>query len=153
MLKGFKDFLLRGNVVDLAVAVVVGAAFTAIVTAFTSNIVNPLISSIGASSDLGWGFFIRAGNDATFVNLGAVITAVINFVIIAAVVYFVLILPVNTAKKRFASKKEKALSDQDILIQIRDLLAEGRADGVTTTKDGVTGPPAGGTTPGSTPTS
>lgn len=153
MLKGFKDFLLRGNVVDLAVAVVVGAAFTAIVTAFTSNIVNPLISSIGASSELGWGFFIRAGNDATFVNLGAVITAVINFVIIAAVVYFVLILPVNTAKKRFASKKEKVLSDQDILIQIRDLLAEGRADGVATTKDGVTGPSAGGTTPGSTPTS
>lgn len=153
MLKGFKDFLLRGNVVDLAVAVVVGAAFTAIVTAFTSNIVNPLISSIGASSELGWGFFIRAGNDATFVNLGAVITAIINFVIIAAVVYFVLILPVNTAKKRFATKKEKSLSDQDILIQIRDLLAEGRADGVTTTKDGVTGPSAGGTTPGGTSTS
>ncbi|MGN7134420.1 large-conductance mechanosensitive channel protein MscL [Rhodococcoides corynebacterioides] len=151
MLKGFKDFLLRGNVVDLAVAVVVGAAFTAIVTAFTSNIVNPLISSIGASNELGWGFFIRAGNDATFVNLGAVITAIINFVIIAAVVYFVLILPVNTAKKRFATKKEKSLSDQDILIQIRDLLAEGRADGVTTTKDGVTGPSTGGTTPGSTP--
>ncbi len=139
MLKGFKDFLLRGNVVDLAVAVVIGAAFTAIVTAFTTNIVNPLISSIGASNELGWGFLIRSGNDATFVNIGAVITAVINFVIIAAVVYFVLILPVNTAKNRFATKKEKALSDQDILIQIRDLLAEGRSDGVKTTSDGITG--------------
>jgi large conductance mechanosensitive channel len=139
MLKGFKDFLLRGNVVDLAVAVVIGAAFTAIVTAFTTNIVNPLIASIGASNELGWGFFIRAGNDSTFVNIGSVITAIINFVIIAAVVYFVLILPVNTAKARFATKKEKALSDQDILIQIRDLLAEGKSEGVKTTNDGVTG--------------
>ncbi|MDQ1181297.1 large-conductance mechanosensitive channel [Rhodococcus sp. SORGH_AS 301] len=81
-------------------------------------------------------------------NIGAVITAVINFVIIAAVVYFVLILPVNTAKNRFATKKEKALSDQDILIQIRDLLAEGRSDGVKTTSDGITG----NTTPGTTTT-
>ncbi|KIQ17065.1 mechanosensitive ion channel protein MscL [Rhodococcus sp. Leaf7] len=139
MLKGFKDFLLRGNVVDLAVAVVIGAAFTAIVTAFTTNIVNPLIASIGASNELGWGFSIRAGNAATFVNIGGVITAIINFIIIAAVVYFVLILPVNTAKARFATKKEKALSDQDILIQIRDLLAEGKSEGVKTTTDGVTG--------------
>ncbi|MGB6180012.1 MAG: large conductance mechanosensitive channel protein MscL [Rhodococcus sp. (in: high G+C Gram-positive bacteria)] len=149
MLKGFKDFLLRGNVVDLAVAVVVGAAFTAIVTAFTTNIVNPLISSIGAGNDIGWGFFIRSGNEATFVNLGAVITAIINFVIIAAVVYFVLILPVNTAKNRFAAKKveEESLSDQDILIQIRDLLAEGKSAGVATSSEGVTGTSGPGETP------
>lgn len=139
MFKGFKDFLLRGNVVDLAVAVVVGAAFTAIVTAFTSNIIDPLIASIGASDELGWGVQLREGNAATFVDFGGVVTAAINFVIIAAVVYFVLILPVNTAKARFAAKPEASLSDQDILIQIRDLLAEGKSDGVVTGPDGVTG--------------
>ncbi len=82
-----------GNVLDLAVAVVVGAAFTAIVTAFTDNIISPLIAAVGGSDDLPWGMAIIEGNDATFVNVGAVVTAIINFVIIAAVVYFVLIVP------------------------------------------------------------
>ncbi|MBY4212830.1 large conductance mechanosensitive channel protein MscL [Rhodococcus fascians] len=129
MLKGFKDFLLRGNVVDLAVAVVVGAAFTAIVTAFTTNIINPLVAAVGGSNELGWGIKILSSNDATFINIGAVITAIINFVIIAAVVYFVLILPVNTAKKRFVSQPEKELSDVDVLVQIRDILAGGTTAG------------------------
>lgn len=131
MLKGFKDFLLRGNVVDLAVAVVIGAAFTAIVTAFTSNIINPLVAAVGGSNEYGFGFLITDSPES-FVNIGAVITAVINFLIIAAVVYFVLIVPVNAAKARFDAKKatdespaEESLSDQDILIQIRDLLAGG----------------------------
>nr|WP_314142285.1 large conductance mechanosensitive channel protein MscL [uncultured Rhodococcus sp.] len=129
MLRGFKDFLLRGNVVDLAVAVVVGAAFTAIVTAFTTNIINPLVAAVGGSNELGWGIKILSDNDATFINIGAVITAIINFMIIAAVVYFVLILPVNTAKKRFVSQPEKELSDVDVLVQIRDILAGGTAAG------------------------
>ncbi|ORI27125.1 large conductance mechanosensitive channel protein MscL [Rhodococcus sp. 1168] len=124
MLKGFKDFLLRGNVVDLAVAVVVGAAFTAIVTAFTTNIVNPIIAALGGSNEYGWGFKITSSPE-TFVNIGAVITAIINFIILAAVVYFVLILPVTTAKKRFVSKPDKELSDVDVLVQIRDMLAGG----------------------------
>jgi large conductance mechanosensitive channel len=128
MLKGFKDFLLRGNVVDLAVAVVVGAAFTAIVTAFTSNIINPLVAAIGGSNEYGFGFNVTSSAE-TFVNVGAVITAIINFIIIAAVVYFVLILPVNTAKKRFVSQPEKELSDVDVLVQIRDILAGGTTAG------------------------
>ncbi|MDJ0393970.1 large conductance mechanosensitive channel protein MscL [Rhodococcus sp. G-MC3] len=128
MLKGFKDFLLRGNVVDLAVAVVVGAAFTAIVTAFTTNIVNPLVAALGGSNEYGWGFQITSSAE-TFINVGAVITAVINFAIIAAVVYFVLIVPVNTAKKRFVSSPEKELSDVDVLVQIRDILAGGTTAG------------------------
>lgn len=128
MLKGFKDFLLRGNVVDLAVAVVVGAAFTAIVTAFTTNIINPLVAALGGSNEYGFGFNITSSPES-FVNVGAVITAVINFVIIAAVVYFVLILPVNTAKKRFVSQPEKELSDVDVLVQIRDILAGGTTAG------------------------
>ncbi|ARE35495.1 large conductance mechanosensitive channel protein MscL [Rhodococcus qingshengii] len=124
MLKGFKDFLLRGNVLDLAVAVVVGAAFTAIVTAFTSNIINPLIAAIGGSDELGWGKEIIAGNSETFVNIGAVVTAIINFIIIAAVVYFVLIVPANAAKKKFVSEPEdKEASETDLLIQIRDILS------------------------------
>ncbi|WP_407441868.1 large conductance mechanosensitive channel protein MscL [Rhodococcus sp. (in: high G+C Gram-positive bacteria)] len=128
MLKGFKDFLLRGNVIELAVAVVVGAAFTAIVTAFTSNIINPLIAAVGGDNEMGFGFRVIASNDATFIDVGAVIAAGINFFIIAAVVYFVLILPVNLAKARFAPDKEPAdepLSETDLLIQIRDLLETG----------------------------
>lgn len=128
MLKGFKDFLLRGNVVDLAVAVVVGAAFTAIVTAFTTNVINPLVAALGGSNEYGFGFQITSSPES-FVNIGAVITAIINFVIIAAVVYFVLILPVNTAKKRFVSQPEKELSDVDVLVQIRDILAGGTTAG------------------------
>jgi large conductance mechanosensitive channel len=121
--KGFKDFLLRGNVLDLAVAVVVGAAFTAIVTSFTQNVINPLVAVAGGGNELGWGYQLLADNPATFVNLGAVVTAVINFVIIAAVVYFILIVPANAAKKRFVTEPgDKKASEADLLIQIRDLL-------------------------------
>ena len=123
MLKGFKDFLLRGNVLDLAVAVVVGTAFTAIVTAFTEYIIEPLISAVGGDNEMGWGFQIIGDNPATFVNIGAVVSAVINFVIIAAVVYFVLIVPANAAKKKFVTEPEdKQASAEDLLIQIRDIL-------------------------------
>ncbi|MCA1004461.1 large conductance mechanosensitive channel protein MscL [Rhodococcus hoagii] len=137
MLKGFKDFLLRGNVLDLAVAVVIGAAFTAIVTAFTGNIIEPLIAALGGDNDLGLGKELVEGNHATFVDIGAVITAIINFVIIAAVVYFVLIVPANAAKARFATVKEdKKASEADLLIQIRDILAEGRIGKSSASPDG-----------------
>ena len=110
---------------DLAVAVVVGAAFTAIVTAFTNNIINPLIAAVGGANDLGWGLPDLSDNPATFINIGAVITAVINFVIIAAVVYFILIVPANAAKKRFITEPgDKKASEADLLIQIRDILAD-----------------------------
>nr|WP_206024349.1 large conductance mechanosensitive channel protein MscL [Rhodococcus sp. 14C212] len=122
-MKGFRDFLLRGNVLDLAVAVVVGTAFTAIVTAFTNYVIEPLIAALGGDNELGWGFQILSGNPATFVNIGAVVSAFINFVIIAAVVYFVLISPANAAKKRFATEKDDTkASAEDLLIQIRDIL-------------------------------
>ena len=123
MLKGFKDFLLKGNVLDLAVAVVIGAAFTAIVTAFTEHIVQPLIASIGGGKDVqGLAWQIVDGNDKTIVDFGAVITAAINFVLVAAVVYFILIMPYERMKSRFAP--EKASEDEvDVLVEIRDLLA------------------------------
>ncbi|TWS18901.1 large-conductance mechanosensitive channel protein MscL [Tsukamurella asaccharolytica] len=123
MLKGFKDFLLKGNVLDLAVAVVIGAAFTAIVTAFTDNVVKPLIASIGGGKDVkGLSWQIVDGNPATTIDLGAVLTQVINFILVAAVVYFILILPYERMKARLAP--EKASEDEvDVLVEIRDLLA------------------------------
>ena len=86
MLKGFKDFILRGNVIDLAVAVVIGAAFTAIVTSFADNLINPLIASVGGANADGLGFYLRAGKEATFIDFGKIITAALNFLITAGVV-------------------------------------------------------------------
>ncbi|MDF0532379.1 large conductance mechanosensitive channel protein MscL, partial [Tsukamurella sp. 8J] len=126
MLKGFKDFLMKGNVLDLAVAVVMGAAFTAIVKAFTDNIVQPLIASIGGGPDTaGLAWTIRAGNKATELNLGAVITAAINFVLIAAVIYFLLVMPYEAMKARAAKEGDDAgaATEAELLVEIRDLLA------------------------------
>ncbi|HZG92408.1 MAG TPA: large conductance mechanosensitive channel protein MscL [Pseudonocardia sp.] len=129
MIKGFKDFLLRGNVIDLAVAVVIGTAFTAIVSAFTSAIIEPLINAITPPSSPGLGFSIIPGKDATYVDIAAVITAAINFLIVAAVIYFVIVLPVNLIKERRKRGEEAGPPEPteiELLVQIRDLLADGR---------------------------
>lgn len=107
MLKGFKDFLLRGNVVDLAVAVVIGSAFTAIVTAFTTNLINPIIASIGGANVNGLAIQLVEGNDQSIMDFGAVITAAINFLIVAAVVYFILVVPMNKVKELSEKRKKK----------------------------------------------
>lgn len=131
MLKGFKDFIMRGNVIDLAVAVVIGSAFTAIVTAITTNLIQPLINSFGGAEVKGLGFHIISGNEATFVDFGAIITAAINFLIIAAVVYFLLVLPMNKIKDLQAARAatgETPAEDTptpvevELLTEIRDLL-------------------------------
>ena len=126
MFKGFKDFLMRGNVVDLAVAVVIGSAFTAIVTAFTNGLIKPLISTIGGTEAAkGLGYQIFANNDATFLDFGGVINAAINFVLVAAVVYFVIVLPVKHVQERRKRGQEPGPSeptDVELLIEIRDLL-------------------------------
>ncbi|MEJ5927574.1 large conductance mechanosensitive channel protein MscL [Corynebacterium sp. H128] len=129
MLKGFRDFILRGNVIDLAVAVVIGGAFTAIVTAFSNNLINPMIASIGGAEVNGLGFQLINGNDATFLDFGAVITAALNFIIIAAVVYFVLVAPMNKIKQIQAARKNvdedeesPASIEAELLEEIRDLL-------------------------------
>ena len=128
VLKGFKDFILRGNVVELAIAVVIGTAFTAIVAAFTANIINPLIAAVGGSGSIGLGFQLVAGNPDTFVNIGAVITAAVTFLITAAVVYFLLVVPMNRINARMRRGKETELdmapTDVQLLIEIRDLLRE-----------------------------
>lgn len=129
MLQGFKEFIMRGNVIDLAVAVVIGGAFTAIVTAFSDNLINPLIAALGGADVSGLGFHIISGNDATFLDFGAVITAAINFLLIAAVVYFVIVAPMNKLKeiqeaRRGINQDEEdvAPTDVELLTEIRDLL-------------------------------
>lgn len=129
MLKGFKDFLLRGNVVDLAVAVIIGAAFTAIVTAFTTNIIQPLINALGGKDAVkGLGVEVIAGNPATFINLGAVINATINFIIVAAVVYFLIVMPIKRLMDRRKAQGADAAgeTEAELLAEIRDLLRQGR---------------------------
>ena len=129
MLKGFKDFILRGNVVSLAIAVVIGAAFTAVVGAFTAAIIQPLLAAVGGVNADGLGFSIRSDNPtATFVNIGALITAVITFIITAAVVYFVFVAPMNVINERLTARKTPVKADPtevQLLVEIRDLLKHG----------------------------
>lgn len=129
MLKGFRDFIMRGNVIDLAVAVVIGAAFTAIVTSFTQNLLDPLIASLGNPDVSGLGFHIRPGDDSTFLDFGAVITAIVNFLIVAAVIYFALVLPMNKLqeiqkRKQDVDPEEPEATEVQLLSEIRDLLAD-----------------------------
>jgi len=126
MLKGFKDFILRGNVVDLAVAVVIGAAFATIVTAFTDSIIKPLINAITPASSPGLGVTLIAGKDSTYVDFAAVITAAINFVIVAAVIYFAIVLPVNVIQERRRRGEETGPAEPtevELLAEIHDLLS------------------------------
>lgn len=134
MLKGFKDFLLRGNIVDLAVAVVIGTAFTALVGSFTSSFINPLLGLVGGGGPEGMTLTV---NDQNF-TFGDFITAVITFAITAAVVYFFVVVPMKTVQERLARGKEEAPvavpEDIQILREIRDqLIAQGRSGGPGTT--------------------
>jgi large conductance mechanosensitive channel len=98
MLKGFRDFILRGNVMDLAVAVIIGAAFTAIVTALTANIINPLLGAFIGKPDFDYLVLNLHGGE---VKYGAFITAIVNFLILAGVIYFFLVLPTQYLLKKF----------------------------------------------------
>ncbi len=92
MFKGFRDFLLRGNVVDLAVAVIIGAAFTAIVTSLVTNIITPLIAAIVGKPD--FSYLILTVNGGK-IQYGLFLNAVISFILMAGVVYFLLVTPIN----------------------------------------------------------
>ena len=114
---GFKNFLLRGNLVELAVAFIMGLAFASVVTA-TVTLIMDLIGKAGGQPDFtGW----TPGG----VSLGAWITAVISFVILAAVVYFAIVMPYTKAKERYfpASDEPGIPEDIALLTEIRDLLA------------------------------
>ncbi len=126
-MQGFKEFIMRGNVIELAVAVIIGGAFTAIVTAVTDSLINPLIASFGSADVGGLGIMLKEGNEATFMDFGAIITAIINFLIIAAVVYFLIVMPMN--KLNDAHKRRQGIdpdavepTESELLIEIRDLL-------------------------------
>lgn len=129
MLAGFKAFILRGNVVDLAVALVIGLALTAVITSIVENLINPLVAAVGGVPDLTmlWVFEI---NNAVF-SIGAILGAILNFLVIAAAVYFIIVLPMNTlAERRKAGvepEPEAPAEDVALLREIRDLLAQRQA--------------------------
>ena len=105
MIKGFKEFIARGNVIDLAVAVVIGAAFTMIVNALVQGLINPLIGLIFQLGDLSqwvWKVHTLSGGVAKF-TIGAILVAVINFIAVAVIVSFVFVYPMNVWRKRQAA--------------------------------------------------
>ncbi len=127
MLKGFKDFIMRGNVIELAVGVVIGTAFTAVVTAFTKSFLEPLIKWVtGGSGDLAGEY--SPAKDVVF-TYAAFINAAITFLLTAAVVYFLIVYPMNKLaerRKRGLEPESKAPSDEvRLLTEIRDLLQSG----------------------------
>jgi large conductance mechanosensitive channel len=136
VIKGFKEFILRGNVIDLAVAVVIGAAFTLIVNAIVTGLIKPLIALVFNASSLdavGW-TLTNYNGDEVFFGFGMILGAVINFLAVAVVVYFVFVYPMNRWKQRAAAKAgiaEEEASDlpteQELLVQIRDLLEKQKA--------------------------
>ena len=125
MIKGFKDFLLRGNVVDLAVAVVIGTAFGLVVAAFTKDFIGGIIGAIGGTPDFGQAGFTV--NDSKII-IGSTVNALINFVIVAAAVYFFVVVPVNRLmerRKRGEEPEVQAPTEDIVLLQeIRDLLRQ-----------------------------
>ncbi|WP_127794057.1 large conductance mechanosensitive channel protein MscL [Agromyces sp. LHK192] len=135
MLKGFKEFILRGNVIELAVAVVIGAAFTAVVNALVVNLINPLIGAVFRADSLDNALVVEIptlDGEPAQLKFGAVIGAILTFVIVAAVVYFVFVLPMNTLKERAEAKRRVGQPDPGqpeteltVLAEIRDLLARG----------------------------
>src|SRR3954463_13128341 len=98
MLKEFRDFVLRGNVVELAVAVVIGAAFGALVTSFVASFITPLIAAIGGTPDFSSVAFTINGSPITY---GSFFNALLSFLIIAAVIFFFVVRPLNALLSRF----------------------------------------------------
>ncbi|GAB3191367.1 large conductance mechanosensitive channel protein MscL [Nesterenkonia suensis] len=129
MLKGFKDFIMQGNVVDLAVAVVIGTAFTAVINALVENVLMPLISALVGAPDFdSFAVVSLNGNDILF---GVLLTQVVNFLLIAAAIYVVVVVPMNkiieARKRRLGLDLEDAEDvepDVQLLTEIRDLLQQ-----------------------------
>ena len=113
MIKGFREFIMRGNVIDLAVAVVIGAAFTAVVNAIVANLINPLISAIFQAGMLDKALVVpipTIGGGESKLMFGAIIGAVIQFLAVAVVVYFVFVVPMNHFRK--LAEARRAVSDE-----------------------------------------
>lgn len=123
MLKGFRDFIMRGNVIDLAVAVVIGAAFNAVVAKVVEALFTPLIGMFFQADSLDTALMVGLPGGGA-IAFGAVIGALLNFVIVAAVVYFVFVLPINKMRERKEAGAETDVppTEQELLTEIRDLL-------------------------------
>lgn len=128
MIQGFKEFISKGNALDLAVAVIIGAAFTPIVTAITNVIMGIIGAVVGKPNFDSVLQFTINGSDP--IQPGTIITAVVNFLLVAAAVYFAIIVPMNkikatTAKKEEAVEEAPAVpsTEEQLLTEIRDLLA------------------------------
>ena len=128
MLKGFKEFISRGNVVELAVGVIIGAAFKNIVDALVDGIINPLIAAVIGKPDFSDAFILTLnGSDVKF---GLLITAIINFILMAFAIYFCIVVPMNALNARRKKAEDEApapeVSDEvKLLTEIRDALAQG----------------------------
>jgi large conductance mechanosensitive channel len=128
MIKGFKDFILRGNVVDLAVGIVIGAAFTALVGQFTKSFLQPVLNLVGAGKGhVGGAFNLSHDNPVAW---GAFISAIIAFLLTAAALYFLVVYPMNRLAERRNRGEEpppQAPSEEiKLLTEIRDALVAGR---------------------------
>lgn len=125
-MKGFREFIMRGNVVDMAVGIVIGAAFTAVVTALVDSFINPLIKVFTGGGKVGGTFTV---NDAVF-DWGAFVSAVIYFLLVAAVIYFLVVLPINKLRERRerrlkagrSTEGDELPADIQLLTEIRDAL-------------------------------
>ena len=134
MLKGFKEFVLRGNIVELAVAFVIATAFATLVNTFVTAIIKPILTIITPGKP-SFGFDLVPGKDSTFLDVGALINAIIVFVLTAALIYFVLVVPMNKFNERRAARaaargdepEAVAPTDTEVLMEIRDLLRERNA--------------------------
>lgn len=141
-MSGFKTFILRGNLVELAVAFIMAAAFTTVVTA-TVNMIMDLVGRAGGTPDFS---NYKPGG----ISVGAFLTALIAFVVLAAVVYFLIVMPYTKAKQRYFPTEDPATpADVAVLEEIRDLLA--RQQGGTSTTASTSGP--GGTSGPNSPSS
>src|SRR4051812_38087185 len=127
MLKGFREFVMRGNALDLAVGVVLGIAFGMFINAIVSGLINPLVAAIFGKpnlDDVGH-FTIGQGH----FNIGIILTQLINFVLVAAAIYFVVVVPVNALRRRMDRDKgitPDAPTEVELLAQIRDELRTAR---------------------------
>ena len=123
MIKEFREFLLRGNVVDLAVAVILGAAFGAVVTSFVEDLLTPLLAAVGGEPDFAGLTFTINGSRFRY---GEFINAVLSFVIIGAAVFFLVVKPVNAlmARRKAGEEPEPEAVAEDVILlgEIRDLL-------------------------------
>jgi len=150
VLQGFKDFIARGNVIDLAVGVVIGAAFKTVIDAFVAAVINPLVGWIFGQPNLDnlWdiGPYSWGDEAAEPIHVGVVITALINFVLTAAAIYFFIVLPLNAlaARRKQGEEPEPAAPAEDILLlqEIRDLLAARPNAAVANDTDGPAAPPS-----------